>query len=527
MTDLASCTGSRDALPAGVGGLTPDRVRDRFAQWPVIASVQSRTMCNSRAFIVAGLVAVLAFLVGCPADPDFIECRDDTSCYEGGRCVVNAATGHQFCTYADAECPSGWRWSDLDVEDSISGECVAEVVDGGIDAPEVDAMIDADPADAGPDASTPCIATAPPVTDGQAADLVLGQATFTTETANTPFEGAATMDGPWEVFTDGARLWVGDSGNARVLQWNSLPIANAQAANYVVGQTSLGSHTDGLTQTLLGTGSGFLFVVDTKLLVADTANNRVLIWNTIPTTNGEPADLVLGQTSFTTGTSGNGASNLYGPSGIWSDGTTLLVADAFNHRVLIWTTFPTVNGEAADRVLGWSDFGMGGPAISPPTSSSLRNPRGLFFDGTHLLVADSVNNRVLVWNGMPTANNEAADVVIGQGGFDNSAANAGSAQVSAVGLSSPHSVTVSCGVLYIADSINDRVVVHTSVPTVNGEPGDAVLGKPNFTTAPSAGEATTATTLDNTKGVAVAGDKLFVSASGHNRVVRYQLSLPQ
>jgi len=30
-------------------------------------------------------------------------------------------------------------------------------------------------------------------------------------------------------------------------------------------------------------------------MVADTQNNRVLIWNSIPTQNNQPADLVLGQ----------------------------------------------------------------------------------------------------------------------------------------------------------------------------------------------------------------------------------------
>ena len=34
--------------------------------------------------------------------------------------------------------------------------------------------------------------------------------------------------------------------------------------------------------------------------MADTQNNRVLIWNTIPTKNNQPADLVLGAPNFTT-----------------------------------------------------------------------------------------------------------------------------------------------------------------------------------------------------------------------------------
>jgi len=79
--------------------------------------------------------------------PSYIECRDDTSCdrFADGRCIVNPATGNQFCAYPDEDCASGMQWSDLDVEESISGTCVA---DGGVDG----GLTDGDPS---PDASVP------------------------------------------------------------------------------------------------------------------------------------------------------------------------------------------------------------------------------------------------------------------------------------------------------------------------------------------------------------------------------------
>lgn len=76
------------------------------------------------------LVAVVACLSACPAaSPPYIECADDTSCglHVGGHCVANPATDHKFCAYPDAACAGGFRWSDYDVEDSISGTCVAPV----------------------------------------------------------------------------------------------------------------------------------------------------------------------------------------------------------------------------------------------------------------------------------------------------------------------------------------------------------------------------------------------------------------
>lgn len=68
-----------------------------------------------------------AALTGCPQDgPDFIECIDDSSCRlaADGMCEVNEETGNQFCTYPDTACESGRRWSDVDVEASISGTCL-------------------------------------------------------------------------------------------------------------------------------------------------------------------------------------------------------------------------------------------------------------------------------------------------------------------------------------------------------------------------------------------------------------------
>lgn len=80
-------------------------------------------------------------LCGCPGETAIrIECIDDTSCglAVGGHCLVNPATGNQFCAYPDAEYPDGMRWSDFDVESSISGTCVASGwPDAGMpDAPE-------------------------------------------------------------------------------------------------------------------------------------------------------------------------------------------------------------------------------------------------------------------------------------------------------------------------------------------------------------------------------------------------------
>ena len=104
--------------------------------------------------------------------------------------------------------------------------------------------------------------------------------------------------------------------------------------------------------------------------MADTDNNRVLIWNTIPASNTAAPALVLGQTSFTAFQTPQpvNATSLRGPQGVWIQGNRLFVADTLNHRVLIWNSFPTQNNQPADLVLGQTSFTA---AISPaPTSSN-------------------------------------------------------------------------------------------------------------------------------------------------------------
>ena len=107
------------------------------------------------------------------------------------------------------------------------------------------------------------------------------------------------------------------------------------------------------------------------LAVADTDNNRVLIWNSIPTTVDAPANIVLGQPDFTTSqsTSVPTAQTLRGPQGVWIQNGKLFVADTQNFRVLIWNHIPTQNNQAADLELGQPNFNYRKPAASQPTQS--------------------------------------------------------------------------------------------------------------------------------------------------------------
>src|ERR1700676_3560925 len=77
-----------------------------------------------------------------------------------------------------------------------------------------------------------------------------------------------------------------------------------------------------------------------------------------------------------------------------SDGTRLYVADGGNDRVLVYNHIPTSNGAAADVVMGQ----LGGQINQASDSTdSLRTPLSMAWDGTNLYVADSFNVRVMVY----------------------------------------------------------------------------------------------------------------------------------
>ncbi len=167
----------------------------------------------------------------------------------------------------------------------------------------------------------------------------------------------------------------------------------------------------------------------TILAVADTDNNRVLIWKSLPTTTGQPADLVLGQPDFVSFAAGAPKANtLRGPQGVWVQNGMLFVADTGNNRILIWTSIPTSNNQPANLVLGQPNFTTGGQFdlanLSIATGATLMaSPTSVTSDGTHVFVSDLGFNRVLIWNQIPTQNQKPADVEVGQLNMANSIPN--------------------------------------------------------------------------------------------------------
>lgn len=227
-----------------------------------------------------------------------------------------------------------------------------------------------------------------------------------------------------------------------------------------------------------------VFVANNMLFVSDTARNRVFIWKTIPTTEFQEPDIILGQSNINKTKRNSGgltaANTLLYPSGIWSDGKKIIVADAWNHRVLIWNTIPTQNAQPADVVLGQPDFTQNQPNLgisNNPTVQTLNWPYGVFSDGNSLWIADTGNRRVLFYHKIPTNNYAKAEKVIGKPDFTTRDYKNNEPIW-------PYSVKANeKGTLAIADTQFYRVLIWNNKNDAFDKPADVIIGQENFDNA--------------------------------------------
>lgn len=148
-----------------------------------------------------------------------------------------------------------------------------------------------------------------------------------------------------------------------------------------------------------------------RLLLADGNNNRILIWNNLPNGN-TPPDIVLGQPDFNTNEPGDGPNQMNWPVGVATDGTRVVVADTNNDRILIWNKFPTSNGQSADIILD----GKAGREDIRVNKSTFTWPWGIWTDGKKLVISSTFGGYVLIWNTFPIKNNQPADIFLTAGG---------------------------------------------------------------------------------------------------------------
>ena len=257
--------------------------------------------------------------------------------------------------------------------------------------------------------------TAPSFTTGQVASLVIGQPDFTTATFGCTSSRCSTT---WlGALINGTYLYIGDNlNNHRFLIFNTLPTSNGPVATGVLGQPDFTTTTSGCTQNKFNSPNSIrICSANNKLYVVDCYNQRIMVYNS-PPTGQVNADSVMGQPDFTSNGGGCGPRSFFYPRDIFFVGSKCLLTD-YNHRVLIWNDITTYNQSSTvpDIILGQPDATTN--TIRSVSANSFQNPEGVWSDGTKVIVGDSVRNRVLIWNTFPTINNQNADIVIGQPDF--------------------------------------------------------------------------------------------------------------
>ncbi len=154
------------------------------------------------------------------------------------------------------------------------------------------------------------------------------------------------------------------------------------------------------------------------------------------------------------------------------------MADAWNHRVLIWHSLTGRHGQPADVVVGQPTFENNEPNVSGlsayPSAQSLYWPYGVCSDGISLWIADTGNRRVLFFERIPMENFQAADRVVGQISFEEREYDPQNAIW-------PYSVKISTdGALSITDTQYYRVLLWKDRERAFNHAADCILGQPDF-----------------------------------------------
>ena len=381
------------------------------------------------------------------------------------------------------------------------------------------------------------------------ADTVLGQPNFIRHEHDAE-TSRKTLNGPsglaLDNASDGAKLYVSDAYNNRVLQYQPSQDEDTkewsfkrwQPASGVLGQylfkTSYKNDFNSRVFSFSEYDDSGSIAIDTsvtpsRVYVADTANHRVLGYSSIAAfTSKAPSDLVIGQPnaySHEANYGGLSDKSLNYPRALSVDKQgNLFVVDNGNSRVLAFNT-PFTTDTTADVVLGQGgSFTTNSCNQNGISADSLCYPAGITVDSNDsVYVADLNNHRVLKYLA-PLTTNVVADAVYGQGGsFTSSLCNFdGDPDIaSANSLCHPLGLSVDAqDRLYVADWANNRVLAFPKDNTSASH----VFGQPDL--ASKACSTTSADSLCHPRSVAVNSQAdVFISDHANNRVLKYNSPL--
>ncbi len=246
----------------------------------------------------------------------------------------------------------------------------------------------------------------------QAPNYIEGREFHFADNADTPDAGIAVDNS-----SNPPHLYVADPYNNRILCFvDYRNITTGSKATFVLGQPDL-FHADvnypaGTANTLnqggLNHPTGLAVDPATgNLYVADTGNGRVLRYPAPflqPSNVGETPDIVLGQANFVTKVTDVSASRMAEPYGLaFVPGVGLLVSDEYDDRVLLFAGTNFSSGMAASKVWGQASFTSNTSGTSA-VDNRFSAPHGIAVDsGMRLFVADSGNNRVVIFDNIQNA----------------------------------------------------------------------------------------------------------------------------
>ncbi len=365
-------------------------------------------------------------------------------------------------------------------------------------------------------ATTTAITNQYTFTNEQNASLILGQPNTEFALPNNGGLSGSSMLSPGGMLISGMdtdkKIYVCDKGNNRVLVFNSTPTSNKPTADFCLGQPNFSDNTAGTIASKLNRPSNCVVIGD-RIYVADGQNHRIMIWELAGLNSGQSANYVFGQPDFMSGSVNHGlgfntcdATSLYltdgfeNPNGMATDGTKLIVCDGFNNRVLIWNNLAFIsNNMPPDVVIGQPNFTTkDAPNFNSSTAATLYHPTGVDVtkDGK-LVISSTGENRVLVYNTIPTSNGASADLVLGQANFtDNAAIFTPDANETYHPLAL--SISKNSGKLAVSTDQAGRIMIWDTFPTTNNAPATTVLARPSLT-------ASAGTTFSNENGTNAAG----------------------
>lgn len=343
----------------------------------------------------------------------------------------------------------------------------------------------------------------------------------------------ASLFGPRGVclHPDGS-FWVADTGHHRLLGWHEVPGRDNVPANIIIGQPDFASEgrngraSPGPATLNVPTG---VTAWGEGLAVADAWNHRVLLWRRCPADSNQPADIVLGQQDKVSVKANRGRSTLDAASLHWPYGVDglcggrLAVCDTGNRRVLIWESVDG-DGQPADHVLGQSDFSTRDEnAGGAVDARSMRWPHQAALWQGRLVLADAGNNRVMVWDDVPTRDGALASMVLGQTEMSACDHNRGGYYPSDKTLNMPYALAGADGWLIIADTANSRLLGWHTARM--GAAAATLTGQPDFASKGDNGwMSPQRDSLCWPYGLSAAGNLVAIADSGNNRVLLWELA---